>query len=120
MGQVNQASGGIKHDAEKIRVELLPTEAVEEIAKVMTFGAKKYADHNWAKGISWSRLLGAAMRHLFAFSRGENKDPESGLSHLAHLGCCVLFLIWHEKHRPDLDDRFKTTKGADQDDQKSG
>jgi hypothetical protein len=38
--------------------------------------------------------------------RGEDKDPESGLSHLAHLGCCVVFLIWHEKYKKELDDRF--------------
>lgn len=96
-----------KHDNEKNRLDLLPVESLEEIAKVLTFGAKKYADWNWAKGFKWSRLIGASMRHLFAFARGEDKDPESGLSHLAHLGCCVLFLIYHEKHHKNLDDRHK-------------
>lgn len=95
----------IKFDSQKIRVELLPTESLEEIAKALTFGAAKYGDWNWSKGLAWSRILGAAMRHLFAFARGEDKDPESGLSHLAHLGCCVLFLLYHEKHHKQLDDR---------------
>lgn len=98
---------GQKFDADKIRMDLFPAAAIEEISKVLTFGAKKYAAHNWAKGIAYSRLLGAAFRHLFAYSRGEDKDPESGLSHLAHAGCCVVFLIWMEKFRADLDDRFK-------------
>lgn len=99
---------GTKNDTEKNRLDLLPTEALEEIAKVLTFGAKKYADYNWTKGFVWSRLLGATLRHLFAFMRGEDKDPESGISHLAHAGCCILFLLYHEKHHTDLDDRHKT------------
>lgn len=100
-------SGALKYDSEKVRNELLPAFAIEEIAKVMAFGAKKYEAHNWKKGISYSRLLGAALRHLFAWSRGEELDPESGLTHLAHAGCCVVFLIWTHKFRADLDDRSK-------------
>lgn len=96
----------LKFDSEKLRVDLLPAYSLEEIAKVLTFGAKKYDSWNWTKGFKWSRLIGAALRHLFAFMRGQDKDPESGLSHLAHLGCCVVFLLWHEKYHKDLDDRF--------------
>lgn len=97
----------LKFDQEKIRVELLPVVALEEIAKVLTFGAKKYDDWNWTNGFKWSRLLGAAIRHLFAFLKGEDKDSESGLSHLAHAGCCIVFLLWHEKFKKELDDRHK-------------
>jgi hypothetical protein len=97
---------GKKFDTDKVMVELLPIESLEEIAKVMTFGAKKYNAENWRAGIKWKRVLGAAMRHLMAFMRGENKDPESGLSHLAHLGCCVMFLLWYEQHRNGFDDRY--------------
>jgi len=100
-------SEGMKHDANKIPVELLPTQALEEIAKALAFGQKKYNSWNWAKGFKWSRLIGAAMRHLFAWSRGEDTDKESGLSHLAHLGCCVLFLLQHELSQLGTDDRFK-------------
>lgn len=99
-------SMAIKYDNGKIMVELLPSVALEEIAKVLTFGAKKYSIDNWKNGFKWSRLLGAAFRHLLAFMRGEDKDPETGLSHLAHLGCCVMFLLWHERFRKDLDDRY--------------
>lgn len=96
----------LKFDGEKPRVDLLPAYSLEEIAKVLTFGAEKYDSWNWTNGFKWSRLLGAALRHLFAFMRGQDKDPESGLSHLAHLGCCVVFLLWHEKYKKNLDDRF--------------
>lgn len=100
-------SEGTKHDSDKIRMELLPAYSLEQIAKVLTFGARKYDSWNWTKGFDFSRLQGATQRHLAAWSKGEDTDPESGISHLAHAGCCILFLLWMERHRPDLDDRFK-------------
>lgn len=98
---------GTKFDTDKPRMELLSSIALEEIAKVLNHGAKKYAPDNWRKGIEWSRLLGAAFRHLTAFNGGEDKDLESGLSHLAHLGCCVHFLLEFEKTHKELDNRYK-------------
>lgn len=99
-------SVAVKADGDKVRPELLPVGPMLAIAEVLTFGAKKYADHNWRKGFKWTRLIGAAMRHLFAYARGENKDPETGLSHLAHLGCCVVFLLEHEQRGLGEDDRY--------------
>lgn len=102
------ASGeGVKHDAGKPRLSLFPREAIEEIGKVLTFGAKKYADHNWRRGMAWSRLADAALRHLFAWIDGEGNDPEWGLSHLAHAGCCIAFLIAFERSAQGTDDRYK-------------
>lgn len=100
-----------KYDTGKTPFELLPAPALEAIAEVLEFGRKKYASWNWAKGFTWSRLIGAALRHLFAFARGEDRDPESGLSHLAHAGCCILFLITHERCRLGTDDRYKLPTG---------
>lgn len=99
--------GAIKYDQDKVPLHLLSTYALNETAKVMQFGAKKYAEHNWRKGFTWSRPLSAAMRHITAFNNGEDKDPESGLSHLAHAACCIMFLLEFEKTHPHLDDRFK-------------
>lgn len=101
------ATGGIKHDSDKPALALLPFRATEEVAKVLAFGAKKYDAWNWKKGFAWSRLIGAALRHLFAFARGEDKDAETGLSHLAHAACCVLFLLEHELESLGSDDRWK-------------
>jgi hypothetical protein len=50
------------------------------------------------------------MRHIMAFNDGEDKDPESGLSHLAHAACCIMFLLEFEKTHQELDDRFKPTE----------
>lgn len=96
-----------KFDDDKIPVELLSTVALNEIAKVLAFGAKKYDSHNWRKGMSHSRLLGASLRHIFAYLGGEDKDPESGLNHLAHAGCCIMFLLEYIKLDLGTDDRYK-------------
>jgi hypothetical protein len=98
---------GTKYDQEKPRVDLLDPLALEGIANVLAFGARKYAAHNWRGGISYSRLLGAILRHTFAILKGEDTDPESGLPHVDHLGCSVLFLSNMMKTRPDMDDRWK-------------
>jgi hypothetical protein len=104
---IQEPKEGVKHDSGKPMMSLLDSEWKEGVARVMTFGAKKYAAHNWRKGISVSRLLDAAYRHQDAFNKGEDLDPESGESHLFHASCCLQFASWMVKHRPDLDDRYK-------------
>lgn len=86
------SNGGVKHDGEKPQMELLSPFALEEVAKVMTFGAKKYSANNWRGGFKYSRIISAVLRHITAYMRGEAKDPETGLSHLAH-ACCGLFML---------------------------
>ena len=61
--------------------------------------------HNWRKGFDWSRLYGAALRHLTAHMNGVNLDEESGLSHLSHAACCLMFLVEHEVRGLGSDDR---------------
>lgn len=100
--------GGVKHDQDKPRMELLDPKAINELAKVLTFGAQKYEPHNWRRGLRKTRLIAAALRHLFAYLGGEDKDPETGLSHAAHAMCCCMFILGLE-HRDDLDDRFRET-----------
>jgi hypothetical protein len=99
-------AGGVKHDDGKPRMDLLPPEALREIAGVLTMGAQKYDAHNWRRGFAYSRLIAAALRHLFAWVGGENKDPESGKSHLAHAACCLMFLITFEQTNTGTDDRY--------------
>lgn len=96
---------GMKFDDTKPPLELISPLALDELAKVLGFGAKKYEPYNWAKGIRYTRVLGAILRHVFAYLRGESKDPESGLSHIAHAMCGCMFLLHYEKMRPEFDDR---------------
>lgn len=105
-------TGALKFDSGKPGMNLLSREALEQIALVMDFGKQKYDAHNWRKGFQWSRPLSAAMRHIMAFNDGEDKDPESGLSHLAHAACCIMFLLEFEKTHKDLDDRWKPAEKA--------
>lgn len=92
------ATEGRKYDTGKPDYTLLPWDAVEEIVKVLDFGARKYARDNWkhVEGAE-TRYLAAALRHITAHARGEKDDPETGISHLAHAGCCILFLLSLEK-----------------------
>lgn len=95
---------GTKYDADKPRMDLIDPDAITGLASVLTFGAQKYAAHNWRQGISNSRLIAAMLRHLFAIMRGEYIDPESKLPHIDHVGCCWMFLSNNMKNRPDMDD----------------
>lgn len=97
----------IKYDNEKPRMDLLDPLALEGLAKVLTFGAQKYAPHNWRKGIANTRLIAAMLRHIFAIMRGEDIDPESGLPHIDHVGCCWMFLSNNMKVRSEMDDRWR-------------
>lgn len=107
-GSASSTGGSaMKFDTDKLPVNLLSTEALLQTAAVLKFGADKYHAHNWRDGFAWSRPLAAAMRHIMAYNDGEDKDPESGLSHLAHAACCIMFLLEFEKTHPELDDRYK-------------
>jgi hypothetical protein len=98
---------GLKFDNEKtMRPELITPEMIEQLSLVLAYGAKKYEDRNWEKGMKWSRCFGALMRHLWAWWKGEYSDPESGFSHLAHAACCLMFLITYEYRQTGTDDRY--------------
>lgn len=104
------ATNGRKDDQEKPDMDLLSPFALEKVAQVMTYGKRKYGANNWRGGIVYSRLLAAIMRHLNSYRKGESKDPETGLSHLAHASCGLMMLLEFEETRPDLDDRYKFIK----------
>ena len=85
---------GRKFDQSKPRMELLPPLATLEVAKVLTFGAQKYEPNNW-KYVpdAANRYTAGALRHIFATMAQEQLDPESGLDHLAHAICCLMFIL---------------------------
>ena len=85
---------GIKYDSAKPKMNLLPPKAIVEVAKVLTFGAEKYDAENWRKlDDLQNRYTAGALRHIFAHMDGEKLDPETGLSHMAHALCCLLFKL---------------------------
>lgn len=105
---------GKKFDQKKVRTDLLAPKALVEIAKVMGFGAEKYGAQNWREGLAWSRVYAAVQRHLLAWSDGETNDPETGLSHLAHASCGLMFLLEYAQTHPELDDRYKGKTNAEE------
>lgn len=74
--------GGMRHNAGKNQIELLPPEWVWGLGIVMTRGAIKYEIRNWERGMRWAILVGCALRHLFKFVCGERYDKETGCHHL--------------------------------------
>ncbi len=87
-------SEGHKFDNGKTRYDLVPPESLEEFAKVLTFGARKYGPENWKLVDNLeNRYFAAAQRHLWAFKKGEYYDDESGYHHLAHAMCCLAFIL---------------------------
>lgn len=127
---------GKKYDGSKLRMELIPYDSLIEVAKVITvehkfsglhlrfdrisfatlievakiftFGADKYEANNWRKGLKWSRIFGALMRHSSAWCLGEDNDPEHDITHLAACLWACLIIINFTKTRKDFDDRIKS------------
>lgn len=101
---------GCKNDMGKLRMDLVPPEAIDALATVLTYGATKYGDRNWEKGLCWGRVFAALMRHLWLWWSGEENDKESGISHLDHAMCNIAFLIAYSRRRfgqHGIDDRPK-------------
>ena len=94
---MKKESHGRKYDGGKPQLYLLPPKSINEVGKVLTFGAEKYDPHNWRKVDDLqNRYTSAALRHIFAHIDGESVDEETGLSHLAHAMCCLLFKLEDE------------------------
>ena len=98
---------GEKYDAGKAPLDLLSPLALEVTAHVLGYGAEKYEPYNWEKGIKYSRVFAALLRHLWYWWRGEASDPETKLPHLGHAMCCLMFLLHYEESTVyrEFDDR---------------
>lgn len=97
----------VRYDQNKLDWSLVPMQHLEGMVRVLMFGTKKYAPHNWRKGFLPSRITNSLQRHLNAFNTGEDIDPESGLPHTAHILCNALFLAGNQAEHPEMDDRYK-------------
>ena len=107
--KIAQQSGGKKNDQGKPDMSLLSSVALMEMAKVLTFGKEKYSAHNWRSGFDWSRLYGAAQRHLNQWNDPyqPSVDNETQISHLAHAAVNIMMLLEHEIAKLGNDDRYK-------------
>lgn len=94
-----------RYNQNKLRLDLLPIIPLEKIAQVLTKSLNKYVPRNWERGMPWSYCYASTLRHLFAWWRREETDPETGISHLAHAACNILFLLEYEELKKGTDDR---------------
>lgn len=100
-------TGGQKGQKEE-RFDLIPWDAMRQVAEVYGKGASKYADRNWEKGYSWGLSIGAMARHFALWCMGETFDKETGCDHMAHCAWHALTLITFRTRKVGTDDRVKT------------
>lgn len=91
----------------KLRWSLVDFKAMSPMVKVLEFGAEKYDDDNWSKGLGVKGICESLLRHTFALLSGETNDPESGLPHIGHIQCNAMFIAHMMKFKPEFDDRRK-------------
>ena len=92
----------------------LPPEGIRTVARVQAYGHRKYNDfNNYRKGMEVSRNASCAMRHILAFMDGEDLDPESKESHLAHACCRLMFILQNQHDGTAIDDRYKRPNPLD-------
>jgi hypothetical protein len=97
----------MRYNTGKLKWHLVHQPSLEPMVRVLEYGANKYAPGNWKKGQSINELYDCLTRHMNAFMDGEDNDPESGESHIGHVLCNAMFIVYNLNHRPENDDRDK-------------
>lgn len=107
------SKGAAKFDGQKVRVDLVPAEFTYATAATLTYGAIKYDEWNWAKGLRKGRLIAALMRHAMRYLVREEIDQESGLPHTWHMAACIAMLIASEARGTAIEDREEAVSAMD-------
>jgi hypothetical protein len=102
------AKKALRYNKHKRRWALVDFDSLEDMVKVLEFGANKYSDNNWKKGLKTTEIAESLMRHLFTYLQGEDIDTESNLSHTGHILCNAMFLAYMMKNKPEFDSREKS------------
>lgn len=93
---VPEDGGGMRFNAGKVQLELIPMSWTWALGQVLTRGAAKYAARNWERGMAWSYPVGCALRHMIKFAVGERYDRETGCHHLAMAAWNMLALMTYD------------------------
>ena len=89
----------------KLKWALVDFDSLEEMVKVLEFGAKKYGSDNWKKGLNTTEIVESLLRHITAYLNCEDTDKESGMLHVGHIMCNAMFLSYMNKYKPEFDSR---------------
>lgn len=100
---------GLRYNEGKLRWSLVPFSSLSSMVRVLMFGANKYADFNWQKGLPTREICESLLRHTYAFMEGEDNDPESGIEHYGHMMCNAMFLAWMMENKKEMDNRHEKT-----------
>jgi len=109
---------GLRFNEGKLKWSLVSWKALEPMVRVLMFGAEKYDDHNWKKGLKYTEVCESLQRHLNAFSEGADNDEESKISHVGHIMCNAMFLSYMYLFKKDMDDRYIDTNFKKLEDEK--
>lgn len=104
---MSDSTGAVKHDGQKPDLAILPLSFLAEVAKAMQYGAGKYGRDNYKSGMEVTRLLAAALRHIYQHLEGEDIDKESGNKHLGHAAASILMALETERLGTLIDNRYK-------------
>lgn len=108
LGPIPKDTGDrLRKDDGKSRLDLLPPEAVDALGHLYRRGAEKYAPRGWEEGMSWGRCLGALLRHVFKWMRGEDFDEETGAHHMVAVAWNAFALYTYHIRKKGTDDRSK-------------
>lgn len=103
--RTTSSTGGQKGVKDE-RYDLIPTEALAQLARHYGVGARKYDDNQWRKGYEFSKSYAALMRHLTQWWGGEDIDEETGSNHMAAVAWHAFTLMTFQQFNPEFDDRF--------------
>lgn len=109
---MGETGDDMRKDAGKVRLDLVPADALWELGKLYTFGATKYEPRGWEKGMAYSRIIGAMKRHLEKLEMGSDYDTGPGGSGCHH-GAAIAFgafalMAYHFRGMDkEFDDRAK-------------
>jgi hypothetical protein len=98
-------SQAARKNSDKLRWDLLDYHSIEELLRVLEFGAEKYAPNNWKKGLHREELLESAMRHLVLMFQGKEVDSDSARPHAAHVMCNMMFYLYMLRYNKFAKDR---------------
>lgn len=101
-----------RKNTNKLRWRNFPRFLIKPLAEVAHYGESKYEIFNFLKGGDQLQYLDCIDRHLDAYTdpKQDDLDPESKVSHLAHVAWNALVAIYMLENYPELDSRFKSTR----------
>ena len=119
IGAKTGIGNGLRFNGGKLRYDLIHPKALDDMVKVLTYGAEKYTvlddggniindgANNWRNGLSWKSVLASLKRHIAAFELADDFDTDTKMYHIAHAAANVHFLNAFYYDFPQGDDRVK-------------